>query len=171
MANINRRQWIQKSLLASSSLLIANHPMTAMAVGQELKTKGELLLASNENPYGPPESAVKAISKSLSTANRYPFEIYGELRQAIAEKDNLSPEEVYLTAGSTEVLSLLGQHVGLEKGEILIPHPSFPTLIMFGERCGATVKKVQMSKDTIDLEQLLDNISEKTSLVYICNSE
>lgn len=169
MANINRRKWLQKSLLASSSLLVANHPMIASVIGQQPKSEGALLLDSNENPYGPPESATKAIMKSLEKANRYPFAVYGELSQAIAEKNHLSSEEVYLTGGSTEILSLLGQHVGLMKGEILIPHPSFPTLIMFGERCGATVKKVQMDTDTIDLDKLSESISEKTSLVYICN--
>ncbi len=169
MANINRREWLQKSLLASSSLLIANHPMIASVFGQQSKFENTLLLAANENPYGPPKTATDAIIMSLSEANRYPFAIYGELEQAIAEKNNLSSEEVYLTAGSTEVLSLLGQHVGLKTGEILIPHPSFPTLIMFGERCGASIKKVPMSSDTIDLDQLSDSISDKTSLVYICN--
>ncbi len=74
------------------------------------------------------------------------------------------------TAGSTEILSLLGQHVGLIKGEILLPWPSFPTMANFGEICGASIRKVDIGKDDrIDLKKLLLSINDQTSLIFICN--
>jgi len=57
----------------------------------------------------------------------------------------------------------------LQQGEILTPFPSFPTLTRFGANCGASIKKVKMDGYTINLEQLFEQITETTSLVYICN--
>ena len=171
---INRRDWIRQSLLASATMLVAG-PHVAQGCASErpteLREKDDLILLNwNENPYGPSEAAIKAVNDAMKYANRYPDEVANELKQKLAEKNGLMPENFLLTAGSTEVLSLLGQHVALKKGEILTPYPTFPTALRFGERTGATIKKVDLDdQDRIDLEKTLDAISSKTTMVFICN--
>jgi histidinol-phosphate aminotransferase len=173
MTHINRRQWLQKSLLASTAMLVAG-PAGALAHTQQPKankvSNGLIQLNWNENPYGPSEKALKAVTQAIRTANRYPDAVVSELKKKMAGKYGLTADQILLTAGSTEVLSLLGQHVGLQKGEILTPWPSFPTMIQFGEACGAGIRKVPLhKKDQLDLNRLKDNISEKTSLIFVCN--
>lgn len=173
MTHINRRQWLQKSLLASTAMLVAG-PAGALANTQQPQASQSsnawLRLNWNENPYGPSEKALNAVTEAIRTANRYPDAVVSELKKKLAGKYGLTADQVLLTAGSTELLSLLGQHVGLQKGEILTPWPSFPTMIQFGEACGARIRKVSLDKkDRLDLNQLKDSISEKTSLVFICN--
>ncbi len=174
MTHINRRQWLQKSLLASTAMLVAG-PAGALThvrpkAGQSRFQNGLLRLNWNENPYGPSEKALQAITEAVRTANRYPDPVIDELKTKLAQKYQLKAENILLTAGSTEVLSLLGQHVGLQKGEILTPWPSFPTLIRFGEACGATIKKVGLDEQgRIDLDRLKKAISDKTTLVFVCN--
>jgi len=172
MSDLSRRRWIQKSLLASSAMLVTVNSSALNAVIESNKNyDGPLLrLNWNENPYGPSDKAKQAIIQALTGANRYPDSLVGALKEKLATVYSLQPKNFMLTAGSTEVLSLLGQHVGLQKGEILTPWPSFPTLIMFGEQTGASIRKVKLDNgDRINLERVKEAISDKTKLIFICN--
>lgn len=172
---INRREWLQQSLLASGTLLLAGAPIAQGCASErqdnpDIQEGDVLLLNWNENPYGPSESAVKAVNDAMRYANRYPDEASEELKNKLAAQFGLKKGNVFLTAGSTEVLSLLGQHVGLQQGEIVTPYPTFPTALRFGERSGATIKKVSLDKDErLELDATLKAISSNTRMVFICN--
>lgn len=173
MNNISRRQWLQKSILASSALVIGSRasafdlaysPISNYAFSELLR------LNWNENPYGPPQSALEAATKALNNANRYPDALNNELTRKIATKLGVQKEEVMLAAGSTEILSLLGQHAGLLRGEIVTPWPTFPTLMHFGEVGGASVKHINHDQnECLDLDAVLNNIGPNTKLLFICN--
>ncbi len=172
MSTLNRRQWLQRSLLAGTGLMFtAQGPIWAKAMeGINNPDHPLLKLNWNENPLGPPPSAVQAIVKGITEANRYPDPKINALKESIAQSNGLKKDQVMISAGSTELLSLLGQHVGLQKGEILTPWPSFPTLIRFGELCGATINKVDLGeKGVIDLNAVQEAISDQTTLIFICN--
>lgn len=169
---INRRDWIKQSLLASGALLISGATSAhGFATPIRKSVSGEpLQLNWNENPYGPSEAALKAVNEAMQYANRYPDDMMLKVKAQLAKKHSVSSSNILLTAGSTEILSLLGQHVGLQKGEILTPFPTFPTALRFGETCGATIKKVALDEeDRIDLDKVLDAISSNTKLIFICN--
>lgn len=171
---INRRQWLQQSLFASASVLLAGAPIAQGCASERrselLQDNGLILLNWNENPYGPPEVAVKAVNEAIKYTNRYPDEETDKLKRKLAAKFKLTENNFLITAGSTEVLSLLGQHVALQKGEILTPYPTFPTALRFGEHAGAGIKKVKLdSNDRIDLDRVLDAVSSKTTMIFICN--
>lgn len=172
--SLNRRQWLQQSLLASASVLLAGAPIAQGCASERPReaqnTDGLILLNWNENPYGPSQTAIKAVNEAMKFANRYPDEIANSLKIKLAERNNLDVSNFLLTAGSTEVLSLLGQHVGLQKGEIVAPSPTFPTALRFGAQAGATVKKVDLdANDRIDLDSTLNAITDRTKMVFICN--
>jgi histidinol-phosphate aminotransferase len=61
-------------------------------------------LNSNENPLGIPEPALAAMRDVLPTANRYHFSEFRQINAAIAQSEELSPDQVVLGAGSSEVL-------------------------------------------------------------------
>ena len=170
--SISRREWIQKSLLASGALLVAG---SSSAYESVIPTKKKILgdtlqLNWNENPYGPSNYVKQAVNEAMQYASRYPDEEMLRVKAELAEKHKVSASNILLTAGSTEILSLLGQHVGLQKGEILTPYPTFPTALRFGETCGATIKKVSLDEeDRIDLDKVLDAVSSNTKLIFICN--
>lgn len=172
MSNINRRQWIQKNVLAASLLAMGCRvPHSIESIPVKAETNSSILpLHWNENPYGPSKKAVEAVTEAMQKANRYPDDMVSELKEILASKFSLNAENFFLTAGSTEILGLMGQQIGRIKGEILIPWPSFPTILFFGESSGATVKKVPLdTNDCIDLDSILAAITDKTSLVFICN--
>lgn len=79
-------------------------PYTA---GEQLRGKTYVKLNTNENPY-PPSPRVKAALEGLNAdeLRRYPRPDAGLLRAAIAEKEGVSPENVFCGNGSDEVLAL-----------------------------------------------------------------
>lgn len=178
MSKINRRQWIQNSAMASA-LLALGCRTNFESINQTLAPKkpinstintAPLPLHWNENPYGPATSAVQAVAEIMQKANRYPDDMVAELKGRLANKFSLQEENVLLTNGSTEILGLVGQQAGAAKGEIVIPWPSFPTIVFFGESSGASIKKVPLDQNNcIDLDQTLAAITEKTKVVFICN--
>ena len=64
-------------------------------------------LDSNENPFGPSPLAVEAMQSALVATHFYPDDDCTQLRGKLAACHAVSPEQVLVTAGSTEMLSLL----------------------------------------------------------------
>ena len=64
-------------------------------------------LASNENPWGPPESVLQAMTKAFKYANRYAYPD-GGIVNAIATHHAVKPDNILLGAGSGELLNVVG---------------------------------------------------------------
>ncbi len=170
MAQISRRKWFRSSLLAGGGMLLGAPAMAKVRADEEWLAWSDLLkLNWNENPYGPPQGAMAALTQALPQANRYPDQRVDELKAKLGARHGLTASEILITAGSTEILSLLGQHVGLAEGQIITPWPSFPTMIYFGQACGAQVKKVPLRNNRLDLPRVLEQITDQTTLAFICN--
>lgn len=158
MSHINRRQWLQKSAITASLLALGcrtNFELTAAKPFQNgLINISPLPLHWNENPFGPSKKAVQAVAEVMTKANRYPDDMVTELKTILAQKYAVRNNQLLLTNGSTEILGLVGQQIGFDKGELVMPSPSFPTMAMFAAGSGATIKKVPLDKNNrIDLAQ------------------
>ena len=64
-------------------------------------------LASNENPWGPPDSVMKAMTYAFKYASRYAYPD-GGIVDAIATHHGVKPENILLGAGSGELLNVVG---------------------------------------------------------------
>ena len=165
---MNRRNWFKSSAglsLAPFIPYVLKGLETSPAIHEEM-----LRLHWNENPHGPSFKAKTAMVDYLSKINHYPDDYIAELKTDLANLYGCANENILITAGSTEILSLLGEDIGLEKGHLLMSEFSFPTLAMFTERSGGDFRMIPLGKDyLIDLEGLLREIREDTSFVFICN--
>ena len=65
-------------------------------------------ISYNENPYGPSESVVKAMTDAFRFDNRYNYPD-GEILQAISTHHGVEPGNVLLGAGSSEILQVVGR--------------------------------------------------------------
>src|SRR5215831_7143161 len=61
-------------------------------------------LDANENPAGPPPSAIKAIVDGAAATARYHFDEFAAFRDAIARSESLTPEHVVFGIGSSDVI-------------------------------------------------------------------
>src|ERR1044071_8045965 len=80
-------------------------------------------LANNENPYGPPESVLKAMTGAFKYANRYGYPD-GGISEEIAKHHGVKPENVMLAAGSGEILDVVGTAFATSK-KVVGVEPSY----------------------------------------------
>src|SRR3974377_1211758 len=66
-------------------------------------------MASNENPFGPSPLALEAIKRASGEVHVYPDNHLIELRGALAAINDLNPDQVIVTSGSTSFLDLLAR--------------------------------------------------------------
>ncbi len=167
---INRRNWLKFGAAFTTALSL---PKPALSVtGNGKKPSGMVRIWGNENPYGPPESAVRAMTEELARGNRYvsPGLDFAQLENLIAEREGLAPENVVLGSGSGEVLTMAGAAFGLGGGEILAPTPTFEWLMRYAETVGGkTVRLPVNARQEIDLEVMDARRTPSVKLVYLCN--
>src|SRR5438045_2314394 len=76
-------------------------------------------LASNENPIGPSPQVRAAMESALAGANLYPDGGGFYLRQALAKKLGIAPENIVLGNGSNEIIEFIG-HSFLRPGAEMV---------------------------------------------------
>lgn len=127
-------------------------------------------LNSNENPYGPSPSALKAVQENASRGNLYGWSGIEELMKAIAEKEGVSPEQVLIGPGSTDFLEKSGMLFFQNGGELVSADPTFMTIIRTAQAVGATWKGIPLTnKWEHDLDRMTSAITNSTRMVYLCN--
>lgn len=130
-----------------------------------------LHLATNENPFGTSPLACKAMKKQAPLSNRYPDVRAQALRQKLAEKHSLTPDEVMVTEGATAGLGFISE-VFIQPGdEIILTPPTYPSYYNYIKRCRGKLVEVPMNEDTLvpDFDKVLAAITPKTKAIYLCN--
>lgn len=138
-------------------------------VQKELGLDRVIKLASNENPLGPSPKAVAAIQNGLAELNRYPDADASALKKAIANKFQVTSQQVITTNGADELITLISEAF-LEVGdEVIVPSPSFSEYDFGAHIMGATVVPVEFKEGfEYDVDALLAAVTEKTKIIYIC---
>jgi len=142
-------------------------PIEDVARELGLDPEGIIKLASNENPFGPSPLAVKAARTALSQGELYPDGGCVVLRQKLAQKLALTPEQIVVGNGSNELLELLG-HVFLVPGdEVVMGLPSFAVYNLVTLLFGAKPVEVPLVNYKHDLGLLLKAVTPKTKIVFL----
>lgn len=144
-------------------------PIEYVARELGLDPGGIIKLASNENPFGPSPRAVEAARKALEQGELYPDGGCFELRQKLATRWGLAPDQFVVGNGSNEIIELLG-HVFLGSGdEVVMGAPAFVVYKLVTLLFGAKAVEVPLRNWTHDLPALRAAITPRTKLVYVCS--
>src|SRR5438552_13390332 len=81
-------------------------------------------LSFNENPYGPPESVMKAMTLAFKYANRYGY-TDGNIVEEIAKHHGVKPENVMISAGSGEILDVVGSAFASDGKKVVGVEPTY----------------------------------------------
>jgi len=127
-------------------------------------------LASNECPEAPFPEVVEAVALAAGGVNRYPDSSTYDLSRAIATHQGLQPEEVWVGAGSSEVLRCAALSVGGRGTSAVFAHPSFvmyriATMVSWSEPIAVPLTATHAH----DLPAMAEAIRHDTTIVYICN--
>ncbi len=137
-------------------------------VQRELGLDRVIKLASNEGPFGPFPAALEALARGARELNRYPDGGAYRLRAALAERHGVAFEQVALGGGADGVIDTLSQAVLDPGDEIVCGWPSFPSYVIYARKMGATAVTVPLRGHRYDLEGLLEAITPRTKLAYLC---
>ena len=138
-------------------------------VQRELGLARVVKLASNEGPFGPLPAALEAIERSAGELNRYPDGGAHALHAALAERHGVAFEEICVGAGADGCIDMLSQAILDPGDEVVCGWPSFPSYPIYARKQGATAQLVPLRDHAYDLDALLDAVTERTKLVYICH--
>lgn len=136
---------------------------------RELGISNIVKLASNENPFGFPESAKQEIIKQLDQLTRYPDANGFELKQTIAKKFGVQPNQITLGNGSNDLLELFAHTFAGEEDEIIYSQYAFIVYPLVTKAINATAKEIPAKDWGHNLAGFLTALSDKTKLIFIAN--
>jgi histidinol-phosphate aminotransferase len=126
-------------------------------------------LASNENPLGPSPKAIAAARAVLGDSNRYPDGGTHALRYTLAERRGVSPEEIFVGLGSSEIIDLAAR-VLLRAGlQGLTSEGTYAPFSVAIRASGAELVLVSQREFAFDLKAMAKAITPKTGLIYLAN--
>ena len=140
-------------------------------VKREMGLKEVIKMASNENPLGPSPKAMAAIRKHLGDINRYPEGGCFYLRQIVAKRLKIKPEQLIFGNGSDELIGLTLRAFVNEGDEVVMAAPTFLMYEVASTAQGAKIKIVPTRCFKYDLKAMKDAVTENTKVVFIANPD
>lgn len=144
----------------------------SLYVGGDSRLPGRetvLKLSSNENPLGPPPSAITAIRETADRVHLYPSTDHAGLRTAIADIHGLDPDRIVCGVGSDEVLQMAIQAYAGVGDEIIHTAHGFSMYPILAHMAGAVPVSVPERDRVVDVDAVLAAITDRTRVVLITN--
>jgi histidinol-phosphate aminotransferase len=126
-------------------------------------------LSSNESPFGPSPRAVEAMQTAIALSHIYPDTDAKQLSQRLAERHQVQPEQVVVTAGLTALLDILCR-AHLSPG--LNAVTSRLSFIVYGiaiKAAGGRLVETAMRNNGFDLDALAASNDKDTRIVFVAN--
>jgi len=126
-------------------------------------------LASNENPLGPSKKSLQAIREHIKDVFRYPDANATNLKDKLASKYNLSPQNFLIGNGLAEVIDLIALAFVDPGDVVLLGHPTFPKYFLASKRVNGHVKHIKMKNFHHDYKEIFNQVTDKTKIIFIDN--
>jgi histidinol-phosphate aminotransferase len=144
-------------------------PMEVLAERAGIPPEKVIRLNGNENPYGPSPKVVEALGR-FEHYNHYPDPGQRQMREALAEYLEVSPERIVCGNGSDELIDML-LRMFLGPGErVILPTPTFGMYAFAAEVVGG--EPVSVPRDDqfeIDLEAVKVAVNGKTKAIFLAS--
>jgi len=125
-------------------------------------------LSSNENPFDPLPGVIEAV-QAETAFNRYPDATASALRETLAARFGLEPDEVHIGSGSVALLAQLILAAAGPGDEIIYSWRSFEAYPSLVTVAGATSIPVPNRADHgHDLPEMAAAITSRTRVVIVC---
>ena len=126
-------------------------------------------LSSNESPFEPLPSVIKAITEAALSVNQYPDNGALALIEAIAERFGVPQQHVAVGCGSVGVTQQLLEAVGEPGAEVMYAWRSFEAYPTLADLAAAESVRVPLRDETHDLAAMAAAITPRTRLIFVCN--
>src|SRR6516165_4223659 len=129
-------------------------------------------LASNENPYGPPESVMKAMNAAWKYGSRYSAPD-GGIADAIAEHHGVKSENILIGCGSAEILKVVDDAFLPDHKLVVCVEPTYETVYRYATNSKAKAIAIPLTKtydaNMKEIIRVTKANARDVGVVYICN--
>ena len=126
-------------------------------------------VASNENPLGPSRLALAAMKKALVQSNLYPDGNAFHLKQKLAVKLGVGPQNLILGNGSNEIIEFIGHALLSPEAEVVVSQYCFAVYPIVTALFGAKLVTVPAKNFGHDLDAMFAAITPRTRVVFVAN--
>ncbi|SEF59632.1 histidinol-phosphate aminotransferase [Caloramator fervidus] len=138
-------------------------------VKREFGLKEVIKLASNENPLGCSPLVCEVIKGLAGQVNLYPDSSNFDLKNELAKELNVEPEMLFLGTGSDSIIRAICS-VFIDPGdESIMGEISFQRYEDNTKIMGGNVIKVPMKNYKLDVEKMVQSITDKTKVLWFCS--
>ena len=121
------------------------HDLKPYVAGEQPVMADIVKLNTNESPYGPSPRALEAIQAAATDALRlYPEPTSLKLREAIAKREGVKPDQVFVGNSSDEVLALVFQALLKHEKPLAFPDITYSFYPVWSQLFGVTTKIVPL---------------------------
>ncbi|MBC7657547.1 MAG: aminotransferase class I/II-fold pyridoxal phosphate-dependent enzyme, partial [Frankiaceae bacterium] len=147
----------------------AGKPIAEVAREFGLDEANIVKLASNENPFGVPESSKQAMTAAMAELGRYPDANGFDLKAVLSSRYGVSPDWITLGNGSNDILEIAA-HAFVQGGQsVLYSQYAFAVYALATQGVGARAIVVPAKAYGHDLDAMAAAIAPDTRLVFIAN--
>src|SRR5439155_1565370 len=126
-------------------------------------------LSANENPLGPSPHVLDAIAREAARAHLYPDGGAAALRDALARRLGVRPDQLVVGNGADELIGLVA-FAAFEPGdEVVVPQPSFEPYATSVVLAGARAVLSPLAGYETDLDDIRRKVSGRTKAVMLCS--
>jgi histidinol-phosphate aminotransferase len=127
-------------------------------------------ISSNETPFEPPERVRQAIEAAARDVHRYPDPFSRRLVAGLAERFDVTPEQIALGTGSVAVVGQLLWAAAGPGDSVVYPWRSFEAYPIWVQMTGArSIQVPLLSDERHDLAAMAEAIDDTTRVVFVCN--
>ena len=158
-----------KKTLSTLTPYVPGRPMKD--VQKEYGLEKVVKLASNENPFGTSPKVKEALQAAVTDLEYYPDGGAKDLKAAIAAFHQIPTEQILVGAGLDDVIQIISRAVLNAGDEIIVADPTFSQYELHAVVAGDTVVKIPVNDQTgeMDLNAMLQAITPKTKIIWLCN--
>ena len=138
-------------------------------VQRELGLSRIIKMSSNESAIGSSELAKKAYLELSEELHIYPDSVSRDLRSKLSGHLGCSQDNITVSNGEDGVIYNLGMAIINEGDEAIIPEVTFPLYETIVKVMRGVPVKSGMKGHRIDLRSILDTITDKTKVIFLCN--
>jgi histidinol-phosphate aminotransferase len=147
----------------------AGKPISETAREFGLDEASIVKLASNENPFGMPQSARDAMAEAAAELGRYPDANGFELKAALAKRYDVPADWITLGNGSNDILEIVARAFVKAGESVVFSQYAFAIYALAAQGVGARGIAVPARAYGHDLDAMLAAIDADTRLVFIAN--
>lgn len=126
-------------------------------------------LNANESAYGPSPKALAAMREALERGHLYPDDGSAALRQKLAERHGVRPDQVLISNGTTALLGVIARTLLRPGLNAVTSECSFISYPMVTQAVGAELITTPLREGGYDLDALLAAIHPSTRVVFLAN--